>query len=221
MVIDSRSFPTTTRGYRNLLDWAGTFGTITQAGVECTGSYGAALSRFLRAHGVTVTEVNQPDKAARRLRGKTDTIDAEAAACAVLSGRATATAKQGDGPAEALRLFRTAKTSAVKARTQAISQLRAALVTAHPDLCESLTGLSLPKLIRACLQLQLPDTPVDRAPAAAVFTVRLLAQHVRQLADETAEPAAHHHNAQATHSRTPQHLRSGTRHRRGSAHRDG
>jgi transposase len=43
-----------------------------------------------------VTEVNQPDKASRRRRGKTDAIDAEAAARAVLSGQATATAKTGE-----------------------------------------------------------------------------------------------------------------------------
>lgn len=68
------------------------------AGIECTGSYGAAL-----------TEVNQPDKAAQRRHGKTNAIDAEAAARAVLTERATATAKTGDGPVEMLRLFNLAK----------------------------------------------------------------------------------------------------------------
>lgn len=85
--------------------------------MECTGSYGAALTRHLRAEGVEVIEVNQPDKASRRRRGKTDAIDAEAAARAVLSGRSTAIAKSGDGPVEMVRLFNMAKSSAVKART--------------------------------------------------------------------------------------------------------
>ena len=66
-------------------------------------SYGAALARHLRAAGVEVIEVNQPDKATRRRRGKTDTIDAESAARAVLSGRASSSAKAGDGPVEMLR----------------------------------------------------------------------------------------------------------------------
>ncbi|MDQ1033244.1 transposase [Streptomyces umbrinus] len=105
-LIDCRSFPTTTDGYQQLLDWARSSGMASRAGVECTGSYGAALSRFLRTNELTVIEVNQPDKATRRRRGKTDTIDAEAAAHAVLSGRATATAKLADGPVEALRLFK-------------------------------------------------------------------------------------------------------------------
>ena len=80
----------------------------------------------------TVIEVNRPTEAARRRRGKTDTVDAEAAARAVLSGRATATAKTGDGPVEMLRMFKLAKASAIKSRTQAINQLKAVLVGADP-----------------------------------------------------------------------------------------
>lgn len=112
--VGSRSFPTTAGGYEQLLDWARTSGHFSRAGVECTGSYGAALSRYLRSQGITVFEVNQPDKATRRRRGKSDIIDAEAAARAVITGRATATAKAADGPVEMLRLFKMAKASAIK-----------------------------------------------------------------------------------------------------------
>ncbi|MBW8707063.1 hypothetical protein MBT84_46275 [Streptomyces sp. MBT84] len=93
-VLDSRSFPATADGYRQLLTWARLFGVVRRAGVECTGSYGAALTRYLQAENVSVTEVNQPDKQARRRHGKSDSVDAQAAH-AVLSGRATATAKAG------------------------------------------------------------------------------------------------------------------------------
>jgi transposase len=34
------SFPTTTSGYRALLTWLGSFGTVELVGVEGTGSYG-------------------------------------------------------------------------------------------------------------------------------------------------------------------------------------
>lgn len=98
--------------------------------MECTGSYGAALARHLAAAQVEVLEVNQPDKATRRRRGKNDAIDAEAAARAVLTGRATALAKTGDGPVEMLRMFKLAKASASKSRSQAINQLKAVLVSA-------------------------------------------------------------------------------------------
>ncbi|SEB88140.1 IS110 family transposase [Streptomyces sp. TLI_105] len=183
-LIASCSFSATSDGYRQLLDWARSHGTVDRAGVECTGSYGAALSRFLRGSGVGVIEVNQPDKATRRRRGKTDAIDAEAAAHAVLSGRATATAKLADGPAEALRLFKMAKVSGVKARTQAINQLRAVLVTANPDLREPLDKLTIPKLVRA--RIALPKTAAGTATAAAVFALRLLARRVEELDDEIA-----------------------------------
>ncbi|RZD76773.1 hypothetical protein C0Q63_31995 [Streptomyces albidoflavus] len=97
----------------------------------------------------------------------------------MLSGRATATAKLTGGPAEALRLFRMAKVSAVKARTQAINQLRAVLVAANPELRESLGGLTILKLVLACLAL--PESVAGTATAAAVFTLRLLAHRVEEL----------------------------------------
>jgi transposase len=72
----------------------------------------------------------------------------------VLSGRATAIAKTGDGPVEMVRMFRLAKASAVKSRVQAINQLKAVLVCADPTLRESLSGLSTSQLIRQCAQLR-------------------------------------------------------------------
>ena len=50
---------------------------------------GAGLSRHLRARGLNVIEVNKLNRHNRRRRGKTDPIDAEAAARAVLAGDAT------------------------------------------------------------------------------------------------------------------------------------
>ena len=182
---ETKTFPATAAGYQALLAWVGTFGILRRAGVECTGSYGAALARYLRAVGVEVIEVNQPDKATRRQRGKTDTLDAEAAARAVLSGRASATAKAGDGPVEMLRMFKLAKASAIKARTQTINQLKAVLVAADPQLRETLSGLSNLRLIRHCAQLEI-DAPQDTASAAA-YTLRLLAQRILTLTKEISE----------------------------------
>jgi transposase len=140
VLLSTKDFPATAAGYQALLDWVGTFGVLGRAGVECTGSYGAALARHLRAAGVEVIEVNQPDKATRRRRGKTGTLDAEAAARAVLSGRASATAKAGEGPVEMLRMFKLAKASAIKARTQTINQLKAVLVAGRPRAARDLLG---------------------------------------------------------------------------------
>lgn len=181
-VLTSHTFPTTAAGYRQLLGWARGFGMLRRAGVECTGSYGSALMRYLGAEGIQVTEVNCPDKATRRRRGKTDAIDAEAAARAVISGRATTTPKAGDGPVEMARMFKLAKASAIKSRTQAINQLKSILVSADPELRESLAGLSYKTLVRRCAALA-PAAPTD-ATTAAVYALRLLAQRILHLSTE-------------------------------------
>lgn len=83
-----------TARYLKLLTWANSLGHLCRAGVEGTGTYGAGLARVLRDHEVEVLEVNRPDRAARRLRGKSDPTDAENAARAVLAGKATAIPKE-------------------------------------------------------------------------------------------------------------------------------
>jgi len=198
VLLGSATFPTTASGYRDLVAWARTFGTPKRAGVECTGSYGAALSRHLRAEGVEVIEVNQPDKATRRRRGKTDSIDAEAAARAVLSGRATATPKTGDGPVEMIRMFKLAKASAIKARTQTINQLKAVLVAADPALRESLSGLSNPVLIRRCATLD--GANHNDVLTATTYTLRLLARRIIHLNGEVQDLGKRITEAVASHT---------------------
>lgn len=182
-VLATSSCPTTAVGYRSLLTWARGFGLVRRAGVEGTGSYGAALTRFLRVEGVAVTEVNRPDRAKRRRRGKNDTVDAEAAAQAVISGMATATPKSGDGPVEQIRVYKIAKDSAVKARRQAINQLKAILVNAEPELRESLAGLGTMALVTRCAKLDEPAA----AASAVMHTLSVLARRVKSLDAEIAD----------------------------------
>ena len=54
------SVPTTVKGYERLLRWAEGFGPVRCAGVEGTSSYGAGLTRHLRARGIEVLEVERP-----------------------------------------------------------------------------------------------------------------------------------------------------------------
>ena len=185
-LLATKAFPTTTAGYRDLVAWARSFGALRRAGVECTGSYGAALTRHLQAEAIEVVEVNQPDKATRRKRGKTDAIDAEAAARAVLSGRATATAKTSNGPVEAMRVLRMARNSAVNASTKAINQLKAVLVGADPALRDSLAGLGPASLVRRCAELPdpTPGSGLSEVDRAVVFTLRTLAARIMALKAE-------------------------------------
>ncbi len=75
-------------------------------------------------------EVNRPNRARRRLRGKSDPTDAESAARSVLAKESTAIPKSHDGVVEALRFMVVARKSSVKSETQTINQIRALLVTA-------------------------------------------------------------------------------------------
>ncbi len=181
-LVATETFPTTAAGYRQLLSWARSYGEVRRAGVECTGSYGVALTRSLLTEGLTVFEVNRGDRAERRRRGKSDAVDAEAAARAVLSGRASAIAKSNDAEIEIIRVLRTAKTSATKARSQAINQLKAIIVRSDPDLRDSLTGLSNPRLIRRCTEL---SALVAADPDSATrYTLHKLALRIQSLTAE-------------------------------------
>ena len=105
------------------------------------------MARYLTARNVRVVEVNRPNRQNRRRRGKSDTVDAEAAARAVLSGEATVTPKSGDGPVEALRQLRVARSGAIKARTAAANQIHCLIDTAPDAFREQLIGLTLRKKI--------------------------------------------------------------------------
>ncbi len=181
VLLGTGTFPTTGAGYTALLDWARGHGRLRRAGVEGTSSHGTALTRHLRRRHIHVIEINRPDRAARRRRGKTDAVDAENAARAVLSGQATAKAKANDGHVEIIRLIKIAKDSANKARTQAINQLRAVIVRTEPELRESLTGLSPARLFQTCAMLDDADPLTD---VGAVVVLRGLAQRILTLTEE-------------------------------------
>ena len=85
-ILGSASFPASTRGYVALINWAERLGPVAKIGSEGPGTYGAGLARLVRAYGLEVVEVDRPGRRTRRCLGKSDPIDAEAAARATLSG---------------------------------------------------------------------------------------------------------------------------------------
>ena len=172
-LLGTAEFPTTLVGYRRLLAWLRSFGTVERVGIEGTGSYGAGLCRYLRSKGVEVVEVNRPNRQWRRRRGKSDPADAEAAARAVLAGEAIGAPKSQDGGVEAIRMLRLARRSAIKARTQAANQLQGVVETAPVPLREKLRALGIPALVASARRFRCgaPTTP----EAAARFTLKSLA----------------------------------------------
>lgn len=140
--------------YEKLLRWSQSFGELKQAGLEGTGTYGAGLCDFLIQKGVQVYEVNRPNRAKRQLRGKSDPTDAENAARSVLARESSALPKSHDRIVETLRYLVIARKSAVKARTQAINQIRALLVTAPENIRKSCYVASTFQRIAACKRLE-------------------------------------------------------------------
>ena len=212
--------PATSYGYGELERWSRKLGEVRAFGVEGTGSYGAGLARFLTGRGFTIVEVNRPDRSTRYRKGKSDPTDAEMAARAVLAGVANATPKSGAGEVEMIRMLKTAKDSAVKARTQAVNQMKALIITAPAGLRESLDGLTATALAARCKSFR-TGRPQDPT-AAAKYTLRSLASRYLQLdgATRQGDPRSAGRAGTTHQGGSPgpgQHIRSRTRHGGGSA----
>lgn len=182
--------PTTATGYQAALAFLGSWPGLVSVGIECTGSYGAAVTRAVREAGITVFEVNRPNRFDRRLHGKRDPFDAYSAAEAVLGGRASAAPKGGDGLVESLRVLRTSRSSALQARTATINQIKGMLITAPEDLRTRYKGLSTPKLIATLAASRPTPTPVTAAEATA-YSLRLLARRWQALTGQIEDLAGH------------------------------
>ena len=153
-LLDTQGFPASTRGYVALVTWAERFGPVQRVGIEGTGTYGAGLARFVRAYGLEAVEVNRPDRSLRRRRGKSDPIDAQAAARATLAGVAATAPKTREGQVEMIRVLRVARRGALKARVAAAEQLYGVLYSAPEELRQPLLGLKTKALVRACAGLR-------------------------------------------------------------------
>jgi transposase len=135
------------------------------------------LTRHLREAGALVVEVDRPDRRARRAQGKSDPLDAYSTARAALSGAASVVPKLRDGRVEAIRALRVARSSAVKARSQATNQIKALIVTGHLP-----TGM----VIAACARLR-PGHNLGDAEQATKTALRRLARRHQHLSKEIAE----------------------------------
>ncbi|HEV7896910.1 MAG TPA: IS110 family transposase [Planosporangium sp.] len=188
-VLASQSFPTTTNGFKALLRFLRSHGELAAVGVEGTGCWGGGLARWLAARDVTVVEVDRPNRQARRRRGKSDTIDAEEAARAVVAGRARTVPKTGTGPVEMARQLRVARRSAIKQRTQALLQLQALADTAPDDLRDSIKPLRYAALIELAARFRPGE--MTTTTAAAKYAMSALARRIQHLDTEIAGLDAH------------------------------
>ena len=179
-------FPTTRVGYADALRWLRGHGDLAKVGIEGTGSYGAGIATEFAAASVEVVEVNRPDRAERRRAGKSDPIDAYAAATAAASGRASAIPKDRTAAVESLRVLWVVRAGAVKARTAALNEIDSLLVTAPAPLRESLTGLSKTRRVTVCATWR-RGTNLGDPTVATKNALRRLARRVTDLDTEIAD----------------------------------
>src|SRR5215212_1749435 len=157
--------PTSTRGYARLLRWAEGFGTVGCVGIEGTSSYGVGLARYLHSAEIPVVEVERPKRHHLRRNGKSDSIDAEAAARAVLAGEAAGEPKSGDGQ---------------------VGMIRALLVTAPEELRHSLRKLPTKALVTTCARFR-PIKEPDNVRTATKIALRSVARRHEALSEEIAK----------------------------------
>lgn len=189
VLVGVEQFPTTVAGYTALKEWMLAFGPVLRVGVEGTGAYGAGLTRSLRGAAIEVIEVDRPDRAARRRAGKSDPIDAENAARAVLSGRAAGTPKDRDGKIEALRVLRITRNGAIKHRSDTMRRIKSLLITAPDPIRDRFRNLTDRVLLTTVAALR-PDPAAAAAgdiTAATTLALRTLAREHRALTEQISD----------------------------------
>lgn len=182
-LLGTKSFPTTPLGLKGLQRWVTRYGQVAKVGVEGTGSYGLGLQRVLQAAGHEVVEVNRPNRQLRRAKGKSDTIDAESAARAVLAGHASATPKAHDGIVESIRVLLVAHTSTKQALQKVDGRLRSLTITAPEALRIELAHLSPTARAATAARLRPGDDPADITTATKTV-LRVLARQRQMLAQD-------------------------------------
>jgi len=186
-VLGDKEFPATAAGYRALLVWLRSHGRVVKVGVEGTGTYGAGLARYLAAEKVALVEVDRPDRKTRRAKGKSDPIDAIAAARAALSGQADGAPKTRTGPVEAIRALRVARRGAVKARTAALNQLHGLIVAAPQELRDELDAQPRSALVAYCTELAVDERRLADPTNAIRAALQAIARRVQHLDAEIAQ----------------------------------
>lgn len=183
--LGDQQVPATAAGYDELAQFVASFGKIRVIGVEGTASYGAGLSRHLHAVGITVAEVIRPKRAARR-RGKSDPIDALAAAQQVLADLGTGALpvpKTTDGSVEQIRHLLIVRRSAAKARQAVIRQIKTMLVTAPQTIRDRFEPLKDTTLFTT-LATTRPAAATESLDAAVGHALRVLARRHQYLTAE-------------------------------------
>ncbi|WP_199222447.1 IS110 family transposase [Corynebacterium yudongzhengii] len=177
--VEDFTIPATAAGYTKAIAAIGIYDSVEAVGIECTGTYGANITKAFLEAGYLVYEVNRPNRFARRRQGKTDQFDAYHAAEAVLSHRTTAIAKARNGFVEALRPLHAFRRLAVKNRSAELNHLQALLVSAPENIKAAYQPLSAAQRLKALVDAD-PSSFTDTIEQEAMYVLKLAAERIQR-----------------------------------------
>jgi transposase len=129
--------------------------------IEGSAGYGRGLAVALERHGEWVIEFDRPTRKTKD-GAKSDALDAIRAAREMLGRKRLSVPRAHEGVREAIRVHAVTRAAAVRARTGAINELKAMIVTADESLRAQLRGLRTAGQVAACAKF--PDrTPKEPA----------------------------------------------------------
>jgi transposase len=170
-------------GYRAALSFAAVHSSVGRRvwSIEGAGSYGAGLAMTAMAAGEWVVGFDRPEGRAAKDGAKSDALDAVRAARELL-GRQRWAQPRARGARQAMRALLSCRESAQRARTVAINELKALVVTSDPQLREQLRHLTAARLVRAVEAFE-PDRD-DIELAGTIRAMRCLAGRIAALRAE-------------------------------------
>lgn len=175
----TETFPTTRPGYTHLAEFLSKHG-VGAVGVEGTNSFGAGLTRHLIDRGYTVVEVLRPARSIRRRDGKSDPVDALAAARQVLTGEGLSTPKDSTGPVESLRALQITRKQLVSTTAKLITTMKSLLVTAPDDIRTRYATMTNHALVNALVYCR-PSSDVTDPRNGVLTSLKILATTYRAL----------------------------------------
>jgi len=132
-----------------------------------------------------VIEFDRPREKASKDGAKSDELDAIRAAREALGRTRLHTPRAHDGHREALRVHTVTRAGVVRARTAAINELKALVLTAPDDLRQELRRLTTKALVKRCASFRdSPQRPI--AQRCSRNTMRSIARRIGHLTDEIA-----------------------------------
>ena len=184
-IVATAKFAANNDGYDEAIEWAEIHTTAGDRSwvVEGSGSYGRGLTAALSRVGEWVIEFDRPHQRPTKDGAKTDELDAVRAAREALGRHRLHTPRTHDGHREALRVHTVTRAGVVRARTAAINELKALVLTSPDGLRSELRGLSTKALVTRCATFRTTSKrPI--AEQCVRNTMRVVARRVQHFNEE-------------------------------------